>query len=129
MPGGQVPIEDVTAATYVLAQIEYLKNRPEEMLKYIEDGIIPGRLDGWAHQQRYALMVDWAKDRGLKIGPNVQKVELPSSSSLTRVLGRLLLAISVVAGAISILSLLFMLIASRREKRLDALVTQRTMAA
>lgn len=129
MPGGQVPIEDVTAATYVLAQIEYLKNRPEEMLSYLKDGIIPGRLDGWAHQQRYALMLDWAKDRGLKIGPNVQQIELLSSSSLTRVVGRLLFAISILAGVVSILSLLFMLMAGRREKRLDALVTQRTMTA
>ena len=128
MPGGQVPIEDVTAATFVLAQIEYLKNRPEEMVQYLEDGIIPGRLDDRADRQRYALMLDWAKDRGVNIGSDVQKIEPLSLPSVTRVRGRLLLAISITAGMASVLSLLFMLIASRRGKRIDALVAQRSSA-
>ena len=116
---------DASNANYVLAQIAYLEDRPEDAAKYLGRDIDAGLLDGLIHRQRLDLMREWVSVQGYGVPPNVANLELRRPMSFARRSGNAFLAAAGAASLLLIVFLALLTIAGRRRGRIAELVEMR----
>lgn len=121
-----IPVRvDASNANYVLAQIAYLEDRPEDAAHYLGRDIDAGLLDGLIHRQRLDLMREWASVRGFRVSSTVANLELLRPMSFARRSGNAFLAAAVASGFLLIVVLALLTVAGRRRGRIAELVEMR----
>lgn len=121
-----IPVRvDASNANYVLAQIAYLEDRPEDAAHYLGRDIDAGSLDGLIHRQRLDLMREWVSAHGYGVPSKVANLELRRPMSFARRSGNAYLAAAVAAGLLLIVLSALLTVAGRRRGRIVELVEMR----
>ena len=118
--------EDEQKANYVLAQLAYLNNEPEQAK--VRSDVIGNRLDHSTQASSYRLNVirEWIKAKGYAPDENARGYSLrPFSLQIRRLISRVALLAAVLIALASIGAMLVSILMERRSARVSALIMAR----
>ena len=112
-------------AAYVLAQLDYLEGRPQDIGKRLL--VVAANQDALtvlAHEQRFDLMREWAGANGHPVDVPISALNMITPMNFPRMLAVPSIAVGVVSGLGAVLGVCLLPVAIRRRRRIEDLVAQ-----
>ena len=112
-------------ATYALAQIAYVENKPEQASEWLTFLVQNGMPQSLVHLRKIALMIDWVEARGHPLPDHKSKPRIQALTDVPRFIAQIFYWLSVAIGLSACVTLILGFVANQNLRKINALVQQK----